>query len=270
MRFIAPFQRRQNKPTKKKSSRARHFKPHMTQPKKGLAMNDKKNILIAQEIQNTIERLHLRITDRFCDSGLAGVCKNLHDISKETDKTAQWITKTNYPIRIIIYSIIILLCLGVVHSVSKLDVKADGVNIADLVQMIEAALNGLVLIGAGIVFLITIENRRKRKRVIKAINRLRCIAHIIDSHQLTKDPDSIAKINIPTQHSPKRRLDKYELGRYLNYCSEMLSLTSKLGFLYVQNFHDPIASTAANDLEALTTGLSQKIWQKLIIIRSRD
>jgi hypothetical protein len=48
-------------------------------------------------------------------------------------------------------------------------------------------------------------------------------------------------------------------ARYLDYCSEMLSLISKIGFLYMQNYHDPVATEAVNDLDDLTNGLSRKI-----------
>lgn len=55
-------------------------------------------------------------------------------------------------------------------------------------------------------------------------------------------------------------MTEYELGRYLDYCSEMLSLVSKIAFLYVQDFDDTEASESVNNLETLTTGLSQKVW----------
>jgi hypothetical protein len=134
--------------------------------------------------------------------------------------------------------------------------------------MTEAAISEIVLISAGIITLVTYENRRKRQRVIEAVNRLRSIAHVVDAHQLTKDPDRLSKIHSLTPHSPAEGLDAYGLGRYLDYCTELLALISKLGFLFVQDFHDPVATAAVNDLESLTTGLSRKIWQKIIILRS--
>ena len=54
-----------------------------------------------------------------------------------------------------------------------------------------------------------------------------------------------------------------------DYCTEMLSLTSKLGYLYVTEFHDVEATRAANELEGLCTGLSRKIWQKIMILKSQ-
>ena len=58
----------------------------------------------------------------------------------------------------------------------------------------------------------------------------------------------------------------FELTRYLDYCSEMLSLTSKLAAVYAQNLPDPVVIDAVNEVESLTTNLSQKIWQKITIL----
>ena len=41
---------------------------------------------------------------------------------------------------------------------------------------------------------------------------------------------------------------------------------SKIGQLYVQDFPDSAAVTAVDHFEGLATGLSNKIWQKLMIL----
>lgn len=230
-------------------------------------MNESKTILRIEEIQKTIERLILRIKERFPSSALSSTCQTLYEISLETNQTVLWISHPNVLFRLLISLILFVLGTLLVLSIQKLDLNMNGLSLSDYVQMIDAGMNEIFLIGAGIVFLVTTEIRQKRKRVINAINRLRCIAHIIDAHQLTKDPAGLSKLNIPTMHSPHRHMNDYELCRYLDYCSEMLSLVSKIGFLYVQNFDDSIAADAVNDLEDLTNGLSTKIWQKIMIIR---
>ncbi|MBN2327385.1 MAG: hypothetical protein JXR73_09530 [Candidatus Omnitrophica bacterium] len=226
-----------------------------------------KIILRIEEIQKTIERLILRINDRFPQSGLSSVCQALHEISLETDKTVRWISRPSYFLRLFVYTVICLLGLLLAASIQQLNLNLHEINMVDFIQLTEAGLNEIVLIGAGILFLMTWENRRKRKRIINAVNRLRSIAHIVDAHQLTKDPAGISKINMPTPHSPERALTDYQLSRYLDYCSEMLSLVSKIGYLYVQNYDDSIANNAVNELDNLTNGLSRKIWQKIMIIR---
>jgi hypothetical protein len=59
----------------------------------------------------------------------------------------------------------------------------------------------------------------------------------------------------------------FELGRYLDYCSEMLALTAKVAALYAQTFPDPVVVEAVNDIEMLATNLSGKIWQKIAILQ---
>ena len=61
-------------------------------------------------------------------------------------------------------------------------------------------------------------------------------------------------------------MDIFEMSRYLDYCSEMLSLTGKIAVIYGLHWQDAIAIRAANDVERLTTGLSQKIFQKIMIL----
>ncbi len=65
---------------------------------------------------------------------------------------------------------------------------------------------------------------------------------------------------------PGEKMTRFELARYLDSSSEMLSLTSKIAALYVQYFDDRVALQAVNEIENLTTGLSRKIWQKVMII----
>lgn len=63
-------------------------------------------------------------------------------------------------------------------------------------------------------------------------------------------------------------MTRFELNRYLDYCSEMLALTGKVAALYVQRFEDPQAVAAVNDIETLTSGLSRKIWQKIMMLNA--
>jgi hypothetical protein len=63
-------------------------------------------------------------------------------------------------------------------------------------------------------------------------------------------------------------MSPFELGRYLDYCSELLSLVSKTGASYVQQFPDPQAIEAVDGLTTLTTDLSRNIWQKIMILEA--
>jgi hypothetical protein len=91
---------------------------------------------------------------------------------------------------------------------------------------------------------------------------------VIDMHQLTKDPERVLRTDWEsTPSSPTETMSPFLLTRYLDYCSEMLSILGKVAALYVQDFDDEVALAAVNEIEALTTGLSRKIWQKIMILQ---
>ena len=136
----------------------------------------------------------------------------------------------------------------------------------DFVQGVEAAINDLVFLGIAIFFLLTIETRLKRRRALRALHQLRSIAHVVDMHQLTKDPEQLLSNPPATASSPVRAMTPAELGRYLDYCSELLSVTSKIAALFVERFDDPVTLGAVNEIESLTAGLSRKIWQKISML----
>jgi hypothetical protein len=134
------------------------------------------------------------------------------------------------------------------------------------VQGVESAINDVVFLGIAIFFLLTIETRLKRRRALAALHQLRSIAHVVDMHQLTKDPEQLLTQPPSTASSPVRTMTRIELGRYLDYCSEMLSVTSKIAALFVERFDDPVTLAAVNEIESLTAGLSRKIWQKISML----
>lgn len=232
--------------------------------------------LDAQEILGTIARLRKRIEERFPDSGLGRICEQLHVVSQQAEQRAQWIAR---PILLLRFLLILLALLVVALTIYHLpwtfvmDPEAAipqrfrAMGLTDWIQTLEAGTNELLVLGAGAFFLITLERRIKRSRALRALHELRSLAHIIDMHQLTKDPERLLKSWIVTESSPRENLSAFELERYLDYCSEMLSLVAKVAALYVQTFDDSVALSAVNDVEQLTNGLSSKIWQKIMILR---
>jgi hypothetical protein len=222
--------------------------------------------LDADEIVRTIDTLSRRIEERFPGAGLGRVCRELLTIARHARERAQWIARPILALRVATGGLAVLIVAGLGLTLTRLQPPAGGFEIGQFIQVLEAGINDLVLIGAAIFFLGTLEGRIKRRRALRALHELRSIAHIIDMHQLTKDPERTTGQTPATESSPTRRMTPLELGRYLDYCSEMLSLTGKVAALYVQQFDDSVALQAVNEIEDLTTGLSSKIWQKLMIL----
>jgi hypothetical protein len=222
------------------------------------------------QITATIERLSRRIAIRFPDSGLSKVCQNLLDTARRTAETAAWIDRPLVPLRVVTGLLLLLIAAGLAVTITAIRAPADSLSVTELIQVIESGVNDLVFVAVGVFFLVSIETRIKRRRALRAIHELRSIAHVIDMHQLTKDPELVLHRGQDTGVVARRTMTRFELTRYLDYCSEALSLTGKVAALYIQNFEDEVALQAVNDVEDLTTGLSRKIWQKLTILYSID
>ncbi len=229
--------------------------------------------LDSQEILATIARLRKRIEERFPDSGLGRICEQLHVVSQQAEQRALWIARPILSLRFLLVLLFLLVVALVTYHLpwmlppqaAPLPIRAMGLT--DWIQTLEAGTNELIVLGAGAFFLITLERRIKRSRALRALHELRSLAHIVDMHQLTKDPERLLKSWIVTESSPRETLTAFELERYLDYCSEMLSLVAKVAALYIQRFDDSVALSAVNDVEQLTNGLSSKIWQKIMILR---
>jgi hypothetical protein len=220
-------------------------------------------------IAGTIELLRQRVDKRFPDSGLARVCRDLDAIARRTAETVAWIGRPILPLRLAVGLLLALLATGALLLASRvLHVEIGPLRLTEIVQALESGVNDVLFVGAAIFFLLTMEGRIKRRRALRAIHELRAIAHVIDMHQLTKDPEWVLDRGRETGVLPARTMSRFELSRYLDYCSEALSLTGKVAALYIQGFEDPVALQAVNEVEDLTTGLARKIWQKLMILYS--
>jgi hypothetical protein len=217
-------------------------------------------------VASTIEQLCLRVETRFPGSGLSRVCRELEGIARRTAETTAWVARPILALRLAVGLLVALLLAGLAVSVAGLRLRLTPESLTELVQGLESGINDVIFVGAFVFFLVTLETRIKRRRALRAIHELRSIAHVIDMHQLTKDPEWVLDRGRETGILPPRTMSRFELSRYLDYCSEALSLTGKVAALYIRDFDDPVALQAVNEVEDLTTGLSRKIWQKLSIL----
>jgi hypothetical protein len=222
--------------------------------------------LDVEAIARTVALLRQRIDERFPESGLGRVCRELERITGQTRERAAWIATPILGLRVGVAALVAVIAAGLVGTVISLHRPNQPIEVFQFVQLLESGINDVVLVGAGVFFLLTLETRIKRRRALTAIRELRAIAHIIDMHQLTKDPEWVVTPGEASTLLPERGMTRFELSRYLDYCSEMLSITGKIAALYIQDFDDDVALAAVNEVENLTTGLSRKIWQKLMIV----
>lgn len=225
--------------------------------------------LRADKITATIDRLSSRISERFNDSGLSKVAAELAQLSKVAAERAEKIARPNLVLRIAIAVAVAAVAAALVALASTLPTKFADDNLSGLLQGIESMLQIIILASAGLFFLISYEDRLKRQGALKYLHELRSLVHVIDMHQLTKDPSAMLGDGPSTPSSPLRTMTPFELVRYLDYSSELLSLSSKVAAIYSQATRDAVVGAAVNEVEQLTTNLSAKIWQKIRLIEDR-
>jgi hypothetical protein len=220
--------------------------------------------LDAIKLIETIDLLRLRIAVRFPESGLLKACGNCLKIAQQARERAEFIDRPIYWLRGTIILLVAALVVGAIMVAVVL--PRHLLRITENWETINAITSELLLVAAGLFFLISLETRFKRRRALSAIHELRALAHVIDMHQLTKDPERLLPNWIQSAHSPQMRMTPFELGRYLDYCSEMLSLIGKLAAVYVQRFEDEVALEAASEIQVLTASLCERIWHKIMFL----
>lgn len=227
-------------------------------------------LLDPARVVKTLEQLLTRIDERFPNSGLSQVCNETIDIARKSARRAENLGRPDWFLRLGIFVLIAAGIAAQIGAASLLRVEGAPLGPADVVQGLEATVNLLILFGGAVWFLLTLEERFKRRRALDALNEFRALAHVIDMHQLTKDPTIVLQPHLRTRASPQRAMTQFELTRYLDYCAEMLALIGKLAALYGNHTRDDVVITAINDIENLTGNLGRKIWQKITIISALD
>lgn len=218
------------------------------------------------KITEAIQSLALRIKDRFPDSNLLKVCHELEYLSKEAKVRIDYLNKPFKSLRIVVYLLIISSLFLILYTLNLIIDEFIFKDVQSIISTSEAFLNEIVMIAAAFFFVYSFESNYKQKKLLELLHELRTIIHIIDMHQLTKDPGTM--LSQSTTNSPERKLSSYELSRYLDYCSEMLSLTSKLAAGCGRDSNDHLVLDTIHNIEILSSSISGRIWQKINIINS--
>lgn len=224
-----------------------------------------------ERIIATLETLTKRICERFPNSGLAAVSTDLTGIAKQTSERVDRIARPYLWLRVLLFLLLAAAVVLIVWLVKSAKIWALSISasteISEVVQGIDAGVSVLIVLGATALFLMSLESRWRRDQALKALHEFRSIVHVIDMHQLTKDPSAFGAPR--TSSSPDRPMTVWQLLRYLGYCSELLSLAGKVAALYADKLRDPVIIDAVGDIERLTANLSQKIWQKIELVQER-
>jgi hypothetical protein len=223
--------------------------------------------LEAPAVRETVDELYGRIEARFPTRGLLGVCGDLIKLVDEVQTSAgqgqRRIRMARVVSRVVMVLVLAVTAVALVLAVHDA-LFGDGVrNSIDVLDLAETAVNDLVYAAIAIFFLWSFPERLQRSRLLNLLHQLRSTAHVIDMHQLTKDPEQLKPSWVPTSKSTKLNMTRDQVERYLDYCSEMLSLVGKTAALCAEESRDSVILETVSTIETLTVGLSRKIWQKI-------
>lgn len=158
-----------------------------------------------ERIIATADLLQKRIAERFPEAGLARVAGELASLARDIRDHARKLQRPIWWLRALIAAGIVggaavFVFVGTFLTFDR--IAGDGFS---LVQGVEATINTLVLAGLGFFTLIRLEERFKRNDAFKGLHGLRSVIHIIDMHQLTKDPGALQDGFTPPPARPSAR-----------------------------------------------------------------
>ena len=228
--------------------------------------------LHSNPVLETVQRLEVRIAARFPERGLRRVADELADLVAVVQLSAADLNGRVRRARIASRVLVLVIVIGTAAALAlgARDVISDSAPETSLewLPLIESAVNDLIFAGLAIFFLYSLPERMQRGDVLSLLHRLRSLAHIIDMHQLTKDPERLRPGFTPTAASVDPDLTRDQMEYYLNYCSEMLSLVAKAAALCAEESRDAVVLDTGSTVESLTSELSREIWQKISLLPS--
>lgn len=225
--------------------------------------------LDARYVEETVHRLEGRIRARFPDRNLGNAARELGRMVPEiqTGFRESKARRSNVRLFSRVASLVIVVLALIALGVALRDAVTTGMEHSfTWVTLIESLVNDVVFAAIAVVFLWLLPERLERRALLDLLHKLRSQAHVVDMHQLDKDPEQARPDYTPTSKSPARRMNAEDLHHYFDYCSELVSLIAKTAALCAERTSDPVVLGTVSEIETLTAQMSQKIWQKISLL----
>jgi len=223
-------------------------------------------------VQKTVDRLVMRITRRFPDRNLRLVAAELSGLVGEVSAQSSVDRRRNRAIglacRVAAITIVTIAITAIILAIHDALPESGEVRGFQWLSVLESGIADLVYASIAVYFLMSLPNRLTRRRLLALLHRLRSLAHVVDMHQLTKDPERLQERFRGTDATLTFTLDAAKLENYLDYCSEILSLVGKTAALCAEESTDAVVLDTVSEVETLTVGLAREIWQKISLLRA--
>lgn len=235
-----------------------------------------KEPLDAAAVREIVVELEARIGARFPTRGLRGVANDLLTLLDQVGRLPAGVQNRVRIARVASRAVMALILAGTLLALvlaakdAIFDAEGEIASSLDVLPLIETLINDVVFAGIAVFFLYSFPERLQRGRLLNLLHQLRSIAHIIDMHQLSKDPEQLRPSFVPTPASKPLELTRDQMERYLDYCSELLALVGKTAALCAEESRDDVVLDTVSTIETLTVGISRKIWQKIGTLPAPD
>jgi HAMP domain-containing protein len=225
--------------------------------------------LTREFVTATASKLVRRIDVRFGECELKRLATLVAATASNSHRRLNWPYRSGLGVKLLVWPGVLTALVGLAYGLSWLNLKVEVNSAVDFVQGLDALLGILVMLGAASWFFLTLGSRLVRSKLTKAVQELRALAHTVDLVQLDKDPDRLNwKSSEITALSPSlgKANTAFLLGRYLDYCAELLSLIGKIGALYSEQVTDTTVLGELAELEKLTNQYRDNIGTKMSLI----
>ncbi len=225
--------------------------------------------LEAEYVEDTVSRLESRIRARFPDRRLGNVAAELGTAVPEIHGGFEESKARRRQVRLFsrATSVAVVVLALTVLGLALRDAFTRGTDHSfDWVPLVESLINDIVFTAIAVFFLWAMPERLERRTLLDLLHRLRSLAHVVDMHQLDKDPEQARADYVPTAKSPPHRMNAEDLHHYFDYCSELVSLIAKTAALCAERTSDAVVLRTISEIETLAAQMSQKIWQKISLL----
>ena len=197
-----------------------------------------------ESLRKTLKLFSKHISEKFPGSGLSGVSTELEETALVCIETSGKLFRPLWGLRIAVWFCVVLLISLPLDALLLLDTPIKFDSLSDFTQLMQAAdagFNLLLLLAGAALFLTSVESRIKRQRALVVLDELRSLAHVVDMHQVGKDP----AMDIPLVDTGSREAagsqtirSTADLWHYLSFCTDLLSMVGKLAALFAQVQND--------------------------------
>ncbi|WP_175576990.1 hypothetical protein [Nigerium massiliense] len=150
-------------------------------------------------VKATVDRLTGRIEARFPGRNLPKVCRSIGEAVDDLliQPQPRSFRTSRYGSRILIVALLSVVVVGLGALLVQSANARQPETWWEWAPLIESMVNDLVFAGIAVYFLWQLPHRAQREHDLAALYRLRSLAHVIDMHQLTKDPERFRPASAP-------------------------------------------------------------------------